>query len=113
MQHVENYEYELPSDFEDEEIDEDMAFTAEDKKLYAGWFGEDAADDGDEDAEADEGKPRQQQKQQQAKLSKREFAALDSSSDDDGHDEDEVGNQPNTRRGSCTTNMTYSINITR
>lgn len=112
MQHVENYEYELPSDFEDEEIDEDMAFTAEDKKLYAGWFGEDAADDGDEDAEADEGKPRQQQKQQQAKLSKREFAALDSSSDDDSHDEDEVGVQPNTRRGSCTTNMTDSINIT-
>ena len=26
-QNVENYEYELPSDFEDEEIDEDTAFT--------------------------------------------------------------------------------------
>ena len=35
---MENYEYELPSDFEDEEIDEDAAFTEEDKKLYAGWF---------------------------------------------------------------------------
>jgi hypothetical protein len=41
---VENYEYELPSDFEDEEIDEDMAFTAEDKMRYAGWFGDDDAD---------------------------------------------------------------------
>ena len=35
---VDNYEYELPSEFEDEEIDEDTAFTEEDKKLYAGWF---------------------------------------------------------------------------
>ncbi len=26
---MDNYEYELPSDFEDEEIDEDMAFTGE------------------------------------------------------------------------------------
>ncbi len=34
---VENYEYELPSDFEDEEIDEEAAFTEEDKKLYADW----------------------------------------------------------------------------
>jgi U3 small nucleolar RNA-associated protein 14 len=38
VQVVDNYEYELPSDFEDEEIDEDAAFTEEDKKLYAGWF---------------------------------------------------------------------------
>ena len=38
VQNIENYEYELPSDFEDEEIDEDAAFTEEDKKLYAGWF---------------------------------------------------------------------------
>jgi U3 small nucleolar RNA-associated protein 14 len=38
VQLVDNYEYELPSDFEDEEIDEDAAFTEEDKKLYAGWF---------------------------------------------------------------------------
>ncbi|GBF90520.1 hypothetical protein Rsub_03516 [Raphidocelis subcapitata] len=37
---VENYEYEMPSDFEDEEIDEDMAFTAEDRERYAGWFGD-------------------------------------------------------------------------
>ena len=40
MQVVDNYEYELPSDFEDEEIDEETAFNEEDKKLYAEWFGE-------------------------------------------------------------------------
>ena len=61
---MENYEYELPSDFEDEEIDEDAAFTEEDKKLYAGWFegteaalasnGRAAADDGLLDSEDDE-----------------------------------------------------------
>ena len=34
---MENYEYELPSDFEDEEIDEETAFTEEDKELYADW----------------------------------------------------------------------------
>ena len=37
-QAVDTFEYELPSDFEDEEIDEEAAFTEEDKKLYADWF---------------------------------------------------------------------------
>lgn len=37
-QRVENYEYEMPSDFEDEEIDEEAAFDEDDKKRYAGWF---------------------------------------------------------------------------
>jgi U3 small nucleolar RNA-associated protein 14 len=42
---VDNFEYELPSDFEDEEIDEEAAFTEEDKKLYSDWFpGGDAAE---------------------------------------------------------------------
>ncbi|KAK9827643.1 hypothetical protein WJX81_002537 [Elliptochloris bilobata] len=43
---VDNYEYELPADFEDEEIDEDTAFNEEDKKLYAEHFPLD--DSGDE-----------------------------------------------------------------
>ena len=38
---VESREFELPSDFEDEEIDEESAFTAEDKIKYAGMFGSD------------------------------------------------------------------------
>ncbi|GFH23634.1 uncharacterized protein HaLaN_21275 [Haematococcus lacustris] len=32
VQRVDNFEYEMPSDFEDEEIDEELAFTEEDKK---------------------------------------------------------------------------------
>lgn len=40
---MDNYEYELPSDFEDEEIDEEAAFTEADKKQFADWFGTDAA----------------------------------------------------------------------
>ena len=36
---VDNYQFELPEDFEDEEIDEEMAFTEEDKELYAGMLG--------------------------------------------------------------------------
>ena len=36
---MDNYEYELPSDFEDEEIDEEAAFTEADKKQFADWFG--------------------------------------------------------------------------
>ena len=55
MQKVENYEYELPSDFEDEEIDEDLAFTEEDKKKYAGWFDEDEGAEHGQAAEADFG----------------------------------------------------------
>lgn len=38
---VEDREFEMPSDFEDEEIDEESAFTAEDKIKYAGMFGSD------------------------------------------------------------------------
>lgn len=34
LQRVENYEYELPADFKDEEIDEDEAFNEEDDQLY-------------------------------------------------------------------------------
>jgi hypothetical protein len=47
LQQVDNYEYEMPSDFEDEEIDEEMAFTEEDKKKYAGWFDDEEDADGD------------------------------------------------------------------
>ena len=40
LQRVDNYEYELPSDFEDEEIDEDMAFTGEEHAVLrkAEWW---------------------------------------------------------------------------
>lgn len=55
MQDVENYEYEMPSDFEDEEIDEECAFTEEDKKLYAGWFDKKAgSDEGDDEGEEED-----------------------------------------------------------
>lgn len=43
LQRVDNYEYELPSDFKDEEIDEEAAFTEADKKQFADWFGDDDA----------------------------------------------------------------------
>ncbi|GFR45758.1 hypothetical protein Agub_g7173 [Astrephomene gubernaculifera] len=45
---VDNYEYELPSDFEDEEIDEDTAFTEEDKKKFGAWFEKEVSADEDE-----------------------------------------------------------------
>eukprot|EP00884_Botryococcus_braunii_P004425 jgi/Botrbrau1/13984/Bobra.117_2s0014.1 len=35
---VDSYEYELPSDFEDEEIDEDEAFNSEDERIYGHIF---------------------------------------------------------------------------
>lgn len=48
MQVADGLEFELPSDVEDdEEIDEDMAFTEEDKIQFAGMFG-DASDSGEE-----------------------------------------------------------------
>ena len=51
---MENYQYELPEDFEDEEIDEDAAFGSDDDDLRA-MLGEgdvEAAGAGDEAAEA-------------------------------------------------------------
>jgi U3 small nucleolar RNA-associated protein 14 len=38
LQRVNSYEYELPDDFEDEEIDEDEAFNSEDERLYGHIF---------------------------------------------------------------------------
>ena len=54
---VESYEYVQPDTFEDdEEIDEEMAFSAEDKIKYAGWFDEDdGSDDGLDEEEGEEG----------------------------------------------------------
>ena len=57
LQVVDNFQYELPADFEDEEIDEDMAFTEEDARIYAHMAGpkrskhqeEEASEEGDED----------------------------------------------------------------
>lgn len=53
-QQVESYEYEPPSEIEeDEEIDEELAFTAEDKLKYGGWFSD--GDGGSSDGGFDEG----------------------------------------------------------
>lgn len=50
-QQVESYEYEMPSDFEDEEIDEEAAFTAEDKKKFGAWFDDIGGSDGEDGSE--------------------------------------------------------------
>ncbi|KDD74069.1 hypothetical protein H632_c1601p1, partial [Helicosporidium sp. ATCC 50920] len=50
---VENYEYELPSDFEDEEIDEDEAFNEEDEARYGHIF-RDGSDDGESSSGSDD-----------------------------------------------------------
>ncbi|GAQ90786.1 U3 small nucleolar RNA-associated protein 14 [Klebsormidium nitens] len=55
---VDVYEYELPDDFEDEEIDEDAAFTEEDKVKFGNLFekdGEEGASEGDSDRDDDDG----------------------------------------------------------
>ena len=39
VQKVANYEYELPEDFKDEEIDEDEAFNEDDEETYGHIFG--------------------------------------------------------------------------
>lgn len=51
MQIVDNYEYELPPDFEDEEIDEDEAFNSEDERIFGHMFD---TRGGDDDEPADE-----------------------------------------------------------
>ncbi|KAL4441441.1 hypothetical protein ABPG77_001945 [Micractinium sp. CCAP 211/92] len=52
--HVDNYEYEMPSDFEDEDIDDEMAFTEEDKKLFGHMF-DDLGPGGGSGGEEDDG----------------------------------------------------------
>lgn len=66
---VENNEYKLPEDFEDEEIDEDEAFNSEDERLYGHLF----RDSGTSEEECQGGNAA--------------FDALESSSDDSGDDE--------------------------
>ena len=58
LQIADGLDFELPSDIsDDEEIDEDMAFTEKEKKQFAGMFGNDGAggsgDEGDDDAGED------------------------------------------------------------
>lgn len=50
---VENNEYELPDDFEDEEIEEDEAFNSEDERLYGHLFDEDNSSEVEDDSEDD------------------------------------------------------------
>lgn len=52
MQTIEGYEYELPSDFEDEEIEEDEAFNSEDERMYGHLFAD--RDEDEEDASEDD-----------------------------------------------------------
>ena len=59
-QHVDNYEYELPKNFEDEEIEEDEAFNSEDERRYGHLFGKrggasDSEEEGDEEDSESEG----------------------------------------------------------
>ena len=56
LQRVDNYEYELPSDFEDEEIDEDEAFNSEDERKYGHLFAKRKRGDrgGDDDHGSDD-----------------------------------------------------------
>ncbi len=51
---MDNYEYETPSEFEDEEIDEDLAFTAEDEHKLGDMFGGSKAAADEDDVEDDE-----------------------------------------------------------
>ncbi|KAG2423906.1 hypothetical protein HXX76_014959 [Chlamydomonas incerta] len=108
---VENYEYELPSDFEDEEIDEEMAFTEEDKKKFGAWFekevdadedddedggtlgvGDDDGDvwDGDEDDEDEEGDEEEEEEVQPARGAKgsRKRSAPEREQEEDADDDD-------------------------
>lgn len=60
---MESYEYELPDDFEDEEIEEDEAFNSEDERMYGhlfedndqgaggGWTDDDDEEEYDENSE--------------------------------------------------------------
>lgn len=80
LQKVDNYQYELPSDFEDEEIDEDMAFTAEDKERFGSMFG---------DADGDDAKPAKRQKGAADELDSDQFSEEEAG--DEYEDEDEVG----------------------
>ena len=60
---MDNYEYELPSDFEDEEVDEDAAFNSEDERRYGHLFnkggngggGFTSSEDEESDEEGEEG----------------------------------------------------------
>ncbi|PSC76740.1 U3 small nucleolar RNA-associated 14-like protein A isoform A [Micractinium conductrix] len=51
---VDNYEYEMPYDFDDEDIDDEMAFTEEDKKMFGHLF-DDAPRAGREGGSDDDG----------------------------------------------------------
>jgi U3 small nucleolar RNA-associated protein 14 len=74
---VENYEYELPEDFEDEEIDEDDAFNSEDERLYGHLFESSERYPSGSSSEEETGMSDEEENVREA------FNALQSSSDDE------------------------------
>lgn len=85
VQIVDKFEYELPSDFEDEEIDEDEAFNSEDERMYGHLFpskdseSEENSEDEDEQDEDEDGEENDEDS---------ELDLLESSEDVDSEDED-------------------------
>lgn len=96
-QQVENYEYEMPSDFEDEEIDEEAAFTAEDKKKFGAWFDDMGASDGEDASEGfddEEGLEEGEDDGEQPETQGEDDAGLDML---DSEDEGPAGQQQRTK----------------
>lgn len=100
MQLVDSYEYELPANFEDEEIDEDEAFNSEDERMYGHLFqdrggdGGSDSDDSEEDEEEEEG--------EEADLLYSDEEEEEEESEEGGSDLDDVFTDARTTAGSSS-----------
>ena len=108
VQRVENYEYELPSDFEDEEVEEDEAFNSEDERKFGHLFarksgGSDASESDEDEDDAATGEEEEedndadllnsdedsQEEEEEDSGLEEAFGPLESGGGDDDGDEDE------------------------
>ncbi len=98
---MDNYEYEMPAKFDDEEIESDEAFNADDEARYAHIFGpkgragKRVADE--RDGEGDEEDEEEDEEEKDGELGEYEAMAMEPSSEDAGgddkHDEDDAAAQ--------------------
>lgn len=94
LQRVENYEYELPSDFEDEEIDDDEAFNSEDERMYGHLFKKDAkggseSEEEEEEEESDENESEDDLLNSEDEEEEKEVDLNEDSEEEESEEEDE------------------------
>lgn len=92
LQKVDNYEYELPSDFEDEEIDDEEAFNSEDERMYGHLFKDKNGGDASEEEEDEDDSEEEEEDLLNSEDDDEKEDASDSEEENDEEEDSELEN---------------------